>query len=264
MSSSRKRKHALIWWMKCKKTNVVELSLIPKKFQQVNAITVLDWIDADTKRKEKYEIKVLKIGYKEDLDNEMVTSEGELHDRSKKIFSSEVINNKGNATKRNKLLANLKSSQKRKVDIKIGNNQPIFQNASIVPPQNSQLLTLNPNLQCIQSQYLPWFHQNMQASLSNFYQSSSALQHPPTGQFSPVMTNNSSSLSQNQRPESKSSLLMSQMVPTINMKSPDICKPASSTITSGSEYIQDKSPSKKPANNLDNEKMILVKRVKMN
>ncbi|XP_074115783.1 uncharacterized protein LOC141538300 [Cotesia typhae] len=94
----------------------------------------------------------------------------------------------------------------------------------------------------------------MQASLSNFYQSSSALQHPPTGQFSPVMTNHSSSLSQNQRPESKSSLLMSQMVPTINMKSPDICKPASSTITSGSEYIQDKSPSKKPANNLDNEK----------
>lgn len=64
MSPARKKKFALIWWITCKKSDIVELSVIPKKEQRVNNITSLHWVNTETRKKEKYQIKILKIGGK--------------------------------------------------------------------------------------------------------------------------------------------------------------------------------------------------------
>ena len=64
MSTRRRKKFALIWWIKCKKSDVLELSMILMKDQQVNATTFLNWVNPETRKKEKYQIKLLKIGCK--------------------------------------------------------------------------------------------------------------------------------------------------------------------------------------------------------
>lgn len=67
MSAGRRKKYVLIWWVDCKKSDVIELSLINKNHRKVNAITSLNWMDDDRAKPKKYEIKVLKIGSKYNL-----------------------------------------------------------------------------------------------------------------------------------------------------------------------------------------------------
>lgn len=64
MSSVRRKKYALIWWIDCKKTDIIELSLINKNHRKVDAITSLNWVDTETSKTDKYDVRVLKIGCK--------------------------------------------------------------------------------------------------------------------------------------------------------------------------------------------------------
>lgn len=82
---------------------------------------------------------------KEDLENEIVTTKGEIHDRSQKIFTNEVISNRKNFNKDKKLHNNIKESNKRKTELKIRSDVPIFDNSMIFKHSNpSPSTTLIP------------------------------------------------------------------------------------------------------------------------
>lgn len=59
-----KAKYALIWWVNTPHKDVVKLSVIPKKFQFVNAITPLLWQNYTTKTRTKTDAKILAISSK--------------------------------------------------------------------------------------------------------------------------------------------------------------------------------------------------------
>lgn len=61
MAPTRKKKHALIWWMNTSFKDIVELRMFPKDKREVNAIAILNWVDHKTGAKTKSEAKILAV-----------------------------------------------------------------------------------------------------------------------------------------------------------------------------------------------------------
>ena len=59
-----KKKFALIWWIESKEKDVVPLSLIPKKQQQLNCIVKLTWRNYKSREDIKADAKLLMISGK--------------------------------------------------------------------------------------------------------------------------------------------------------------------------------------------------------
>lgn len=125
------------------------------------------------------------------MEKEIVTTDGEINDPSRKVFSASVLSNQKNSTKNKKLLNNLKDSNKRKVDLKIRSHQPIFVNSVISHHQHSSTPTaLSP----FQAPFVTWYTRNAEPSTSYAHQDSSTLvDHASKIQFTPVLDGASSS-----------------------------------------------------------------------
>ena len=62
--TSRRKKYALVWWIEDKQKDVIELSLIPKKSREVDAVATLQWNDVKAKKTTQLKAKVLAISGK--------------------------------------------------------------------------------------------------------------------------------------------------------------------------------------------------------
>ena len=62
--TSRRKKYALIWWIEYQQKDVIELSVIPKKSREVDAVATLQWNDVKAKKTTQLKAKVLAISGK--------------------------------------------------------------------------------------------------------------------------------------------------------------------------------------------------------
>ena len=62
--SKRVKKFALIWWMDDRKKDVIPLSMVPKKSQEVDTIATLKWNDVKSKKTFLLKARVLAISGK--------------------------------------------------------------------------------------------------------------------------------------------------------------------------------------------------------
>ncbi|XP_067210839.1 putative uncharacterized protein DDB_G0291812 isoform X2 [Linepithema humile] len=137
-----KKQFALIWWLSSGQTDVVSLSIIPKKFRQVNAIATLVWKDFKTKAETKEEAKVIAINSDEnELHRQIITSCGDIHDSSKQIFSAEVLNKQKTISKNQTVTKNIKKSVKKRVEENIRKSDPIFNIENTEPKCLQKLIT---------------------------------------------------------------------------------------------------------------------------
>lgn len=122
---------------------------------------------------------------KEDLEKETVTTDGELHDPSRKIFPANVLSNEKNLAKNKKLLVSQKNANKRRTDLKIKTNEAIFNDLKNIS-QRSQ--SSSEGLQFIQPSFTSYCNANSQPGSSNVFINSSR----PAVQLPPALSGNNS------------------------------------------------------------------------
>ncbi|KAH0563670.1 uncharacterized protein LOC123272919 [Cotesia glomerata] len=127
MSKVRKTKHALIWWIDTKETDILPLIKIPKEHRKLHAVAELTWVDNKTKRTSKSKMKVLAIDTNaKNLKNMLINTNGEITTPSDKIFNPEVIDKRKQLIENIKLQNGIKTSNRNKIETKILSQKPIL------------------------------------------------------------------------------------------------------------------------------------------
>lgn len=92
----------------------------------------MTWKDFKTQKGSKAEAKILTISNNEnELHKLIVTTNGNIHDLSKKIFSADVMNEHNQGKISRKIVENIRKSTKRKIEEKIANKPHILSNVTL-------------------------------------------------------------------------------------------------------------------------------------
>ncbi|KAH0561269.1 hypothetical protein KQX54_015676 [Cotesia glomerata] len=150
MSKVRKTKHALIWWIDTKETDILPLIKIPKEHRKLHAVAELTWVDNKTKRTSKSKMKVLAIDTNaKNLKNMLINTNGEITTPSDKIFNPEVIDKRKQLIENIKLQNGIKTSNRNKIETKILSQKPIL--SKLFPFHNQNQFVNQANYTSIQS-----------------------------------------------------------------------------------------------------------------
>ncbi|XP_071653355.1 uncharacterized protein [Temnothorax longispinosus] len=127
MPKPKPKKYALIWWLDSAYKDVVDLPVLPRSSREVNSIASVKWRDNKRKTTINARAKVLAISENRDeLENIIVDSRGEIHDASNKIFSKDVLQEKNEITQQEKICKSIKKSNKNRIEETIKKDRPIF------------------------------------------------------------------------------------------------------------------------------------------